>query len=172
MKTNQSRFFQQAVLLVLLLGAALLPSCTQEELCEDVTQNPMGVRFYALTGETSSAVTVDSLTVYGVGMPQDSIYANQLEVQALELLLDPSKDSTGFVMVFPLATDTIWVKYQRHATLISVECGFMEEYTLLSATFTENVIDSLVINTDLVTNQADEHIQIFIPAPADPDPEP
>lgn len=172
MNKSKSHFIRQVLLMLLVLGAGLLPSCQQDELCEDATQNPVGVRFYTRAENTSTAVSIDSLTVYGVGRPTDSIYANQAQVGALELLLDPSKDSTGFVLVFPQASDTIWLNYQRHSTMISVECGFMEEYTLLSASFTDNLIDTLAINTTQVTNIADEHIQIFIPDLTDPDPEP
>ncbi|MFO7977102.1 MAG: DUF6452 family protein [Bacteroidales bacterium] len=172
MNRKKQRFIHQVLLMLLVVGAGLLPSCQQDELCEDATQNPVGVRFYSRAEGNSSPATLDSLTVYGVGLPDDSIYANQQQVQALELLLDSSKDSTGFVLVFPQATDTIWLNYQRHSTMISVECGFMAEYTLLSARFTDNLIDTLAINNSQVTNIADEHLQIFIPAATDPDPEP
>jgi hypothetical protein len=175
LRSMRARFsFFKAFTIILLVVAALgLPSCQQDELCEDLTENPLRAGFYRSTDDGSQLLAVDSITVYGLNRPNDSIYNNQLNVLRMELPLDPARDSSAFVLHFPEATDTIWLTYERTTILVSVECGFAMHFQIQEAHYTTNFIETLEISDSQVINTADEHLKIFIPFdPPMPDPEP
>lgn len=158
------------LLLPLIVVAILaLPSCQQDELCEELTNNPLRVGLYRIIENDTLLSPVLILKVYGVGMndtiEENLIYNQEPGAQIMELPLNPSQDSTGFVIVFPRATDTLWVTYQRTTHLVSVDCGFVEHYSLLTTSVTENYILGLETLNPQIINTADEHLQILLPAP-------
>ncbi len=155
--------------LLIALCSMHISGCQESIVCEDATSASLRAGFYALTenGQTASTMAIDSLTVYGTGRPDDKIYDNRKQVLRIELPVNPATDSTSFVFVFPGYTDTLWVIYDRNPHLISVECGFTMFYDIHMVGHTNNYITITDINTNLVSNTLDEHIQIFIPAPAD-----
>jgi hypothetical protein len=154
--------------LLTILLAAYFTGCQESSVCEDVTASALRAGFYTVSanGQTVSTIVVDSLTIFGVGRPDDKIYDNRKHVLRIELPVNPAIDSTAYVFVFPGHTDTLWVQYRRSPHLISVECGFTMFYDISFVGFTNHYITTSAINTNLVSNTLDEHIQIFIPAPA------
>ena len=146
-----------------------ITGCQESIVCEEATSASLRAGFYTLTdnGQTASTMAVDSLTVYGAGRPDDKIYDNRKQVLRIELPVNPVTDSTSYVFVFPGYTDTLWVIYDRNPYLISVECGFTMFYDIHMVRHTNNYITIADININQVSNTLDEHIQIFIPAPAD-----
>ncbi len=144
-------------------------ACVDDEICEEATANPLRIGFYA-PGELEPVQRpIDSLTVFGVGRPDSMIYDNAYSVFLAELPLNPNRDTTAFVLEFPLQTDTLMVVYQRELNLISVECGFAMFFELEGIQNTENFITSTTISISEVINTFDEHIQILVPAPPPPD---
>lgn len=167
MKKPGKTFFLQALLLMLLLKLLAFSSCQQEELCEELTQNYLHLVFYQISAQDTSLLTLEGVSVYGLGLPDTLIY-NDVQAQRLDLPLDASRDSSAFVLLLPTGTDTLQLSYLRDINLVSVECGFIMHFFIQDAAATNNVIHSIRINNTEVINTADEHIEIYLPAAAVP----
>jgi hypothetical protein len=161
------RLLLPAILPVIML-AGLLAACQQDEVCEELTANPLRIGFY-LPSENGQAQTaiIDSLTVFGLDRPGEPIYDNRALVSRIELPLDPLADTCGFVLIFPEQTDTLILTYQRELSLLSVECGFAMFFELEQVWSTGNVIMVIEKNNHTVSNSQDEHLKVFVSAPAD-----
>ena len=157
-------------LAVLLLMLVLSMGCVEDEVCEEVTANPLRMGFYLLQdGQEESQAVIDSLSLYGVGRQDSMIYDNRRGVSRVEVPLDPTADACAFVLVFPGGvTDTLFVHYDRVIHMVSVECGFVMHYMLQELSFGQSVIQQVVVHDDQVIQNPDEHLKIYIP-PADPD---
>lgn len=150
-----------------------LPSCLNEEVCEDVATVPVRLGFYIEPdpddplSDEPIPVSIDSITIYGVG--NDSIiYNNTLNASQIELPLNSLTDSSGFVFRFPQPADlpqrlqdTLWLYYQTEPFLISLECGFITFYELTDIQYTNTFIDTIEIDNISIINTLDEHIKIF-----------
>ncbi len=155
------------VCLLAILTAMIPSGCQQDIVCEEATDAPLRIGFYTIAEDGQTATTsVDSLTIYGVGRPDAKIYDNRKNVVRIELPVNPTDDSTSYVFIFPEHTDTLWIEYSRSPHLISVECGFTMFYEIKNTLNTNHQVVRSDINNNLVSNTLDEHIQIFIPAPA------
>jgi hypothetical protein len=161
--------FCKAFFLMVLPGLILmLNACQQDEVCEELTSNPLRIGFYQITENgTSQTALIDSLTVYGLGGTGEYIYDNRFNVSRIELPLDPTGNTCGFVLMFPGQSDSLFVNYQRELNLLSIECGFSMFFELEQVWSATNVISVIEIHESLVSNSPDEHLKVFIPAPAD-----
>lgn len=162
---REAGFFRPTVFAALMV--LFLAGCQQEEVCEELTSNPLRIGFY-MTSESGQSLTalIDSLTVFGLNRPEDAIYDKQSAVSRIELPLDPGRDSCAFVLQFPEMTDTLFLYYQRELTLLSVECGFIMFYDLERVELTRHVITGIQVNVNQVTNSLDEHLKVIVPVPA------
>jgi hypothetical protein len=163
-----SRPCRLRIFLPVILLAGLLTACQQDEVCGELTSNPLRIGFY-LPSENGQAQTaiLDSLTVVGLDRPGEFIYDNRAMVSRIELPLDPRGDTSGFVLKFPEQNDTLVLHYRRELSLISVECGFAMLFELDEVWSSGNVILVIEKNNPLVSNSPDEHLKVFISAPAD-----
>ncbi|MFW5758422.1 MAG: DUF6452 family protein [Bacteroidota bacterium] len=160
---------QYTAILIVLFVWGVFSSCTNQDVCEDTTSIPVRVGFYQTDTESEEPVsyTIDSLSISGIN--NDSlIYNNAVNVGSVEMPLDPSRDSCGFVIVFPPVEDldiplkdTIWFYYERKPNLISTECGFVNFYEIDKLEYTNHRIDTMEIENTSVTNGLDEHIKAF-----------
>ena len=165
---------------ILVFAWGVLFSCTNQDVCEDAASIPVRVGFYQTDPESEEPLSyaIDSVSVSGIN--NDSlIYDNALNVGRVEMPLDPSRDSCGFVIVFPPVEnldlplrDTLWFFYERKPNLISTECGFVNFYEIDELKYTTHRIDTMEIENTSVTNGLDEHIKafpyIFIPGDVEP----
>ncbi|MFP4064254.1 MAG: DUF6452 family protein [Bacteroidales bacterium] len=149
----------------LMLTAIFLSACQEDEVCEEITANPLRIAFYLAGQDEETRAPIDSLTVYAVGRPDDRIYERENNVSLIEIPLDPGENSSGFVLSFKDTNDTIMLDYRHDLHLISVECGFTMFYNLTDVSYSTNQLISLAIANKHVTNTFDEHIQVFIPDP-------
>ena len=150
---------------LLMLTALLLSACQDDEVCEEVTANPLRIAFYLAGQEEETRVPLDSLTIYAIGRPSDRIYDRESNVSLIEVPLNPNENTSGFVLAFEHTNDTIILDYSHDVHLISVECGFTMFYDITDVVYTTNQLTSLAIANNRVTNTFDEHIQVFIPDP-------
>jgi hypothetical protein len=167
-----SLFIRPAKRYLTLIGTGILLllwfSCQQQEVCEEATDSSLRIGFYTTDdGNNEVSLPVDSMSVYGLGRSDNLIYNNRKNVSRIELPLDANNEGCGFVLVFPEHTDTLMLQYSHDLNLVSVECGFVLFYTLTNATHTNHYIIRTEVIISEVTNSLDEHIKIFIPAPAD-----
>ncbi len=137
----------------------IIPGC-QEELCEDITVNPLRIGFYVTEDGEHAPYRVDSLSVKGLG--HDSLlYDNRFDVGRVEIPLNVSRDSCSFLFMFPDKADTLKVFYERNLTLVSIECGFVAFFEILDLEITNNFIRSYSIEEQNVTNVNEEHIHFI-----------
>ncbi len=148
-----------------MLAALLLSGCQEDEVCEEITANPLRIAFYLAGQDEEIRAPVDSLTVYAIGRPEDRIYDRESAVSLIEVPLNPGENTSGFVLAFEHTNDTIMLDYRRDVHLISVECGFTMFFDITEVSYSTNKLTSLVIANERVTNIFDEHIQVFIPDP-------
>jgi len=144
-----------------------IASCTNDEVCEEATANALRIGFYLADQEVETPLSVDSLSIYAIGVPDSLVYDKENSVSRVELSLDPINDGCGYVFVFDVHADTLWIYYDRETQLISVECGFTMFYTLQHIEYTSDVIVSLGIAEPHVTNTLNEHIKVYLTDPGD-----
>jgi len=146
---------------VLVVFLVLFQGC-DEELCEDIAENPLRIGFYMLEDGQPMPHGVDSLSVIGLGHDV-FLYENQYNVSMVEIPLDVSADSCGFVFTLPPdKKDTLKVYYERNLTLTSVECGFVTFFEIDDLEVTYNRIQSYSVEEYNVTDDDEEHIQIIM----------
>jgi hypothetical protein len=152
------------LLLIMCLMQFSLAGCQQDVVCEDVTSVLFRAGFYAIDdNDQESVLSIDSLSVYGVGRPDNLIYNNQRNVSRIELPVHPAIDSTGYVLEFPGGlSDTLWITYQRNLNLISVECGFGMFFDIERFACTETVIGSCELIFNQISNTSDEHLKVYL----------
>ncbi len=146
-------------LLVIFVCAAMV-GC-QEELCEDITANPLRIGFYISEDGEHFPESIDSLSVKGKG--HDSLlYDNRSDVGRVEMPLDVSQNSCSFLFMASGKTDTLNIFYERNLTLVSIECGFVTFFEILDLEITNNFIKSYTIKERNVTNVNEEHIHFIL----------
>jgi hypothetical protein len=151
--------------LLSLLLSIVFSSCLPIEGCEDAATNPLRIGFYRTAAATgrSTAIAIDSLTVFGVNRPDSLLYNNRKNVRTIEVPLNPASDSTRFVLVFPgNVIDTLLVMHLRQPILISADCGFTMYYDINQVKHSLRFIQSNQIIQPLVKNTLEEHLRIFI----------
>ncbi len=164
-KTTGQAFWK---LLLTVFGLIFLfHSCQDDEICEDLTANDLRIGFYTIDQEGDQWALVDSLRVFALEKSDQPIHDTLRFVSVIELPLNPSADSCGFVLDFFHLTDTIWLTYERETHLISVECGFTMFFDIKETIYSTNHIISLEESTTYVTSDLDEHLKVFLPAAVD-----
>ena len=137
-------------------------SCESEKICELSTVSILNAGFYSVPDSIPEAVSVDDLTVYGIGREDSLIYDQASSVGSFVLPLSPSSDTTGFVFTLGADTDTITFLCSRELHLLSMECGFTTYFYIERIDNTSNVIDSISVVNEKVTTGDDENIQIYL----------
>ncbi len=149
---------------VLLLVATLLclAGCSSDGCFDNGSAVPLA-GFYSAT--TGSGVTIDSLTVQGVGAPGDSCLALKESVSQLYLPLRSTTSTTQFSLDYNAATvapDTITFHYTPVPTFVSRDCGAMFFYDIASVDYTTHLIDSVAVLYPTITNQDRVSIKIYM----------
>jgi hypothetical protein len=157
-----------AAIISIVLTVFLFTSCLNEEVCEDVATLPVRVGFYRIdtVATTPPRITVDSLTIFGLG--NDSLLYNTMNnVGQIELPLNSLSDTTTFVVRWysPIATqiltDTLVFVYRREPNLISVDCGFVTFFNLRNVLYSGTLINVVTIDNTNIRTTLDEHVKIF-----------
>jgi len=154
--------FRRAGLLYITGLCLMFYSCESEKICESSTVSILNAGFYSVPDSIPEAVSVDDLTVYGIGREDSLIYDQASSVGSFVLPLSPSCDTTGFVFTLGSDTDTIIFLYSRELHLLLMECGFTTYYYIERIDNTSNVIDSISVVNEKVTTGDDENIQIYL----------
>ena len=136
---------------ILLLAAILLvgvAACNSDEGCEGNTSSMPLAGFYS--SQTKKAITIDSLTVFGVGVPNDSLLLDTARASQTYLPLDIEKTQARFVIRYDqqqLAAlklaDTITIDYSPRPYFHSEECGAMYYFDVKGYRTTNVLIDSM-----------------------------
>lgn len=160
---------------ILLLAAILLvgvAACNSDEGCEGNTSSMPLAGFYS--SQTKKAITIDSLTVFGVGVPNDSLLLDTARASQTYLPLDIEKTQARFVIRYDqqqLAAlklaDTVTIDYSPRPYFHSEECGAMYYFDVKGYRTTNVLIDSMQIITPVFDNTTAETIKIYFRTGAD-----
>ena len=159
---------------IFLLAAILLVgfAACNDEGCEGNTSSMPLAGFYS--SQTKKAITIDSLTVFGVGVPNDSLLLDTARASQTYFPLDIEKMQTRFVIRYDqqqLAAlnlaDTITIDYSPRPYFHSEECGAMYYFDVKGYRTTNVLIDSMQIITPVFDNTTAETIKIYFRTGAD-----
>lgn len=151
----------------------LLPGCNTVGCLENQSSVPLA-GFYSYS--TGSAISVDSIKVYGIGAPGDSMLNTSVRASTVYLPFRADYASTSFAfrylqssLDYPQLIDTITFDYTSEPRFVSEECGAMYFYRITKMSHTTHLIDSVSVIDSLINNFDTERIKIFFrtSSPAD-----
>ena len=149
-------------------------SCNTNGCLDNQSSIPLA-GFYS--SSSKSAVAFDSLSIYGVGVPGDTMMLESgTSASTVYLPFDMENDVTRYVVHYDwealsdeLYNDTLTFCYSRVPYFVSIDCGAMYYFDITSYGCTTHLIDSIVVNTDRITNIDTETIEIYFRVSDDDD---
>lgn len=142
--------------------AAILASCSSKECYDNQNTLPLAA-FYAMEGHAS--VTLDSVTIYGIGAPNDSLLADTARREEIYLPFRPEAGNTSFVFRYEWQQaprpDTLTFHYDTRPWFTGEECGVVYYYYVDSISHTRHLMDSVSVPGMVITNAARRNIEIF-----------
>lgn len=148
------------------LTLAVFAACDNNG-CEENSSSLPLAGFYSSSSKRS--ISIDSLTVYGIGAPGDSaIIRNQTAVTQVYLPFDVDSDVSRFVIRYEqqsLAalslTDTVTINYKSIPYFHSKDCGAFYVFEVTDYSTSQNLIDSIQIPIKRIDNTNKENIKIY-----------
>lgn len=143
--------------------ALILVSCTDNSCYDNGSALPL-VRFYA--SGTTRQVTVNGLTLRGLGAPGDSLLIDSTATSEVYLPLRATASNSQWVFDYPGDTDladTLTIAYEPIPYFAGAECGAMYNFQLTNVSCTHNVIDSVQVVKPLINNGTDVALRVFFP---------
>lgn len=133
--------------------------------------------FYSST--TNAPVILDSMEIWGVGAPNDSmLLTTGAHAMSLYLPFRFQKPSTSFCFHYayaqqgldiPELNDTVIFHYNSTPYFASEECGAYYIYTIHHVDYTCHLIDTVAVLDSVITNVDRERIRIFFRTTEDGD---
>ena len=151
----------------LLLTIGVVSGCSTSE-CYD-NQNSLPLAGFYSSAPVPQAISLDSISILGVGAPGDSIL--QDSVRSLSEVYLPfriDQNSTtyeirylgGLPGIYRIS-DFITFNYDIIPMFVSSACGAVYYYKMTSIDYTTNFIDSVVCPTGEITNANIENLKIY-----------
>lgn len=116
----------------------------------------------------STQITVDSISVYGIGSRGDSSLVYGVRASWVYLPLRSDMPSTSFCFRYlqkeldiPELNDTLTIDYTSEPRFVSEECGAMYFYTITRIAHTSHFIESVELLDSFVNNYDRERIKIY-----------
>lgn len=143
----------------------LAVGCSSNTCRDNVSAIPQA-SFYS--SSTQSAISIDSLTVYGVGVPGDSAIMRNEQASQVHLPFRGGVESCQFVFHYEQQAlsderlnDTLTFNYTSIPMFTSVECGAMYFYEISAYSCTNHLIDSVSLVSASVSNVEAETLRIY-----------
>lgn len=141
--------------------------CSNEECYENKNSLPLA-GFYS-SDSVPVAVTLDSLTIYGIGAPGDSILHDSVgSIKESYLPFRIDQESTSYVFRYLGGTpgflrmaDTVTFNYDIVPWFVSSACGVVYQYRMKDIVTTRHIIDSVVCPRGVIDNLNAENIRIY-----------
>lgn len=147
----------------------MLYSCATDECEENKNTLPLAA-FYA-SGQAAQEVSIDSISVYGIGAPGDSILLDSAsDVSQVYMPFNPDEDITRYVIRYEAGslkkngispTDTITFRYTKKPWFQSYACGVIYIYDIDRIASTHTFIDSVTVPKRQIDNENVANIHIF-----------
>lgn len=143
--------------------AVLLASCASKE-CYD-NQNTLPLAGFYSSTEPSASVSLDSLEVYAIGVPGDSVLLKPSPASIKEIYLpfNPEADRTDYVFTNARTkvSDTIVFRYIRQPWFASEACGVVYRFEMQDISWCGTLIDSVKCPEGIITNRPVENLKIY-----------
>lgn len=133
----------------------IVASCV-DGTCYDDTEAFAGAAFFSGSAQKSPT----TLTLSGSGM-EGKIYNNKASVSLALLPLDPKVGGCSFDITINGTPDNITLNYTATPLMVSGDCGYTFEYSLISVASSNNIIDSVVITNTRASISNEENIRIY-----------
>ena len=147
----------------LLFTALLLFGCNSKG-CYESMNVRLKANFYLADTSAMVAVSVDSISVWGVGV-DSALYKNST-AGSLKLILNPTSDTTQYVVRAiqngHAFYDTITFIHSNQLKFESLECGSMVFSNLKSCSVKGVLFKSASITDSLVQNIDTEHVRLYL----------
>lgn len=153
---------------LLMMGCILLAGACSNDECLD-NKNSLPLAGFYSSDEKPQAISLDSLTILGIGAPGDSVLhdsVRSLSQTYLPFRIDQEETTyeirylSGDFGLYHI-TDRITFKYEIQPWFVSQACGVVYNYKIKSITWTDNVIDSVTCPTGVINNADIENIKIY-----------
>lgn len=133
------------------------------------SENRNAVPLAEFNDETGRTITLDSLSISGVGQPNDSVLsAAGSKVSQVYLPMRPTHNDVSWCLSYkwraldhPALNDTITFDYSSTPVFASEECGVYYRYRITAMRFTDHLVDHVEIVDSLITNIDKVYIKIF-----------
>lgn len=135
-----------------------ISSCSPDA-CFEETNAFLKASFYL--DQTKKLKAPDSLTLYGLNAVGGRIYNKAAKIQPALFPLNPSADTSSFVIKINGVSDTIKFIYRSYPHLISKECGYTFFHDLDTIFYSKNIIDYIFRGNNSITTKNEENIRIF-----------
>ncbi len=147
--------------------STLLCSCVSEECIGNRNSLPLA-GFYSST-LTPEVIRVDSIKVYGVGAPGDSVlHSSPSAISELYLPFRLEGGSTTYVIKYMQKEfetlgleDRITFRYETEPRFVSAACGAMYDFRIMGIDYTTNLIDSVTCPYGVIDNNNVENLRIY-----------
>ena len=139
---------------------SMFSSCNNDNCYGNSTGIPLA-GFYS----GDKAATIQNLTVYGIGAPNDSAILRGTSASKVYLPLSLTKSSCQYVFDYNtegVMNDTLSLTYNAIPYFESHECGAMYNFRITSWDYTNNAIDSVTIHDTMITNADVVSIKIYM----------
>ncbi len=146
----------------------LMTGCNTVGCTDNLSSIPLFV-FYSSV--TDKAIGIDSIAIGGVGAPGDSLI--QKPDRGTSQVYLPFRSQYSSVSYFisyrwkgmtDAYNDTVTFDYEAIPYFASEECGAMFRYRVNRVDYTTNMLDSVVMLNDLITNVNIPSIRFYYPA--------
>ena len=169
MKVSLKQFVKKffGPLLMLIMAGGMIIGCSTSE-CYD-NQNSLPLAGFYSSQEVPAAISLDSISIIGIGAPGDSIL--QDSVRSLSETYLPfriDQNSTTYAIYYLAGLpgiyrihDDITFNYDIVPMFVSSACGTVYYYKMNSIIYTNNFIDSVKCPKGVITNENIENLKIY-----------
>ena len=153
-------------LIVIITG--LFAGCATEECYDNKNALPYA-GFYGVMEGKMEGLSIDSVMVYGLGAPGDSILSDgKKRISNLYLPFRIDKDTTAYVFRLInrslgnyIVSDTVKFVYDLEPVFVSAACGVSYRYKIKEISNSGILIDSVICPGNVITNADRENLKIY-----------
>lgn len=146
-------------IIILLFGILALFSCSDDP-CNIDTEPLLKLSLTVNDEDLTANGFTDGLSIFS---PEWTDSINYWEYNADSVMLSPNNTFTELIFTSTKESlvDTLIIYHKNDLRLLSMECGFIIDFDIDSATCTYNLIDSIAVIDNKITNEESGLIEIY-----------
>lgn len=162
------RWLPLAIIMIMASVFAFLTGCATDECYDNRNALPFA-GFYGVVDGKMNPINIESLVIFGLGAPGDSILADgNRTISNVYLPFRIDSDTTSYVFrigdseeLSRALTDTVTFIYSREVRFVSSACGASYVFDIQKIKNSGVLIDSVVVPEGKITNANRENIAIY-----------